>query len=182
MSGHYDPASVVYQATTKQWTIQELTLRSLSDRNIPVICGYKVNFRCPCARHEGMTGSGRRATLSFSTRWRRGVSLSTRPLYPKVNGSQYLLPRRLGRPDSRSGKFGDSKNPLPLLGIKPWFLSRPARSQCHYRETAILTPLWRTLRSLNRASWYTYVRETNKMHTCLNKSFHLDYSRHVSNK
>ena len=141
MSGQYEQASVVYHATSKQSTTQELTLRSFPARTIPVICGYKVNLRCPCALHEGVTGSGSRATLNFSTRWRRVVSLSSRPLYPKVNGSHYPLPTRLGRPDSRSGQFGDSKNPLPLLGIKPRFLSRPARSQCLSSESAILTPL-----------------------------------------
>jgi hypothetical protein len=168
MSGQYDPASVVYHATPEQWTIQELTL-SLPARTIPVICGYKINLRCPCARHEVMTGCG-------------VVRLSTRPLYSKVNGPHYPLPRRLGRPERRSGQFGDSKNPLPLLGIKPQFLSRPGRSQCPYSASAILTPLWRTLHSLNHASWYTHVRKTNKMHTFLNNSYHLDYPRHVSNK
>jgi hypothetical protein len=38
------------------------------------------------------------------------------------------------------------------------------------------------LHSLNRASWYTYVRKTNKMHTFLNTLFQLDYPRHVSNR
>jgi len=38
------------------------------------------------------------------------------------------------------------------------------------------------LRSLNRASWYTYVGKTNKMHTFLNNLFHLIYPWHVSSK
>jgi hypothetical protein len=141
MSRQYDQASVVYLASSKQRTTRELTLRSLPARTIPVICGYKVNLRCPCALHEGVTGSASRATLNFSTRWRRVVSLSSRPLYPRVNGSHYPLPTRLGRPESRSGQFGDSKSSLPLLGIKPRFLSRPARSQCLISKPAILTQL-----------------------------------------
>ena len=36
--------------------------------------------------------------------------------------------------------------------------------------------------SLGRASWYTHVRKTNKMHIfCLNNLFHFDFTRHVSN-
>ena len=38
------------------------------------------------------------------------------------------------------------------------------------------------LHSPNRASWYTYMRNTNKMHTFLNNLFHLIYRQHVSNK
>jgi hypothetical protein len=112
-SGQYDQASVVYHATSEQRKTRELTLKTLPARTIPVICGYKVNLRCPCALHEAVTGNASRATLNFSTRWRRVVSLSSRPLYPKVNGSHYPLPTRLGRPESRSGQFGDSKSPLP---------------------------------------------------------------------
>ena len=40
---------------------------------------------------------------------------------------------------------------------------------------------WKTLHSLNRASWYIYVRKTNKMHTFLSNLFRLIYPRHVSN-
>jgi hypothetical protein len=35
---------------------------------------------------------------------------------------------------------------------------------------------------VDRASWYAYVRKTNKTHTFLNNLFHLDYPAHVSNK
>jgi hypothetical protein len=31
----------------------------------------------------------------------------------------YPLDGRLGRPQSRSGRYGEEKNPLPLLGIEP---------------------------------------------------------------
>ena len=41
-SGQYDPASVVSNATSKQ-CIQELTVRSLPIRNIPLIFSFKVN-------------------------------------------------------------------------------------------------------------------------------------------
>jgi hypothetical protein len=40
----------------------------------------------------------------------------------------YADPRRLGWSESRISQFGEAKYPLPLLGIKPRFLSRPARS------------------------------------------------------
>jgi hypothetical protein len=37
------------------------------------------------------------------------------------------------------------------------------------------------LHSLNRASWHTYLRKTNKMHTLPYNLFHLIYPQHVSN-
>jgi len=42
--------------------------------------------------------------------------------------------------------------------------------------------IYYSLHSVNRGSWHTYVRKTNRMHTFLNNLFHLIYPRHVSNK
>jgi hypothetical protein len=36
--------------------------------------------------------------------------------------------RRLGGPQKRSGRYGEENNPLPLPGIEPRFLGRPAHS------------------------------------------------------
>jgi hypothetical protein len=46
------------------------------------------------------------------------VSFTPLPLYPPGIESPYLLYRRLGRPQSRSGRRGEEKN-LPLPGIEP---------------------------------------------------------------
>ena len=40
--------------------------------------------------------------------------------------------------------------------------------------------LTHSLHCMNRASWYTHVTKTNKMHTFLNNLFHLNYPRNVS--
>jgi len=52
--------------------------------------------------------------LNFSTRWRWVVSFTTRPLYP-----QYPLDRRLGGPQSQSGRGGEEKNPSPCRKQNP---------------------------------------------------------------
>jgi hypothetical protein len=39
------------------------------------------------------------------------VSFSPRPLYPRGNWTRYPLDRRLGGPQSRSGHYGEEKNP-----------------------------------------------------------------------
>jgi hypothetical protein len=52
--------------------------------------------------------------LDLGTRWRWVVSLTPRPLYPR-----YPLDRRLGGPQSRSGRSGEEKNLLPLPEIEP---------------------------------------------------------------
>jgi hypothetical protein len=40
----------------------------------------------------------------------------------------YTLHRRLGGPQSQSGRFGEERNIWPLPAIDPWFLGRPSRS------------------------------------------------------
>jgi hypothetical protein len=68
-------------------------------------------------RHEGVLRSGCIAPRSdLGTRWRWGVSLTPRPLYPQGKSPWYLLDRRLGGPQSRSGRGGEEKNSQPL----PW--------------------------------------------------------------
>jgi hypothetical protein len=40
-------------------------------------------------------------------------------LYPRGKDPGYPLDRMLGGPQSRSGRRGKKKNPLPLSGIEP---------------------------------------------------------------
>jgi hypothetical protein len=46
------------------------------------------------------------------------VSFTHQPLYPQGNSPRYLLDRRLGGPQSRSGRGGEEKNSQPsqILG------------------------------------------------------------------
>jgi hypothetical protein len=47
---------------------------------------------------------------------------------PQGKRPWYPLDRRLGGPQSRSGRGGEEKNSRPLSGIEPWNPDRPARS------------------------------------------------------
>jgi hypothetical protein len=57
--------------------------------------------------------------LELGTRWRRVVSFKPRQLYPQRKSTWYPLDRRLGEPQSRSGRGGEEKNSLPLPGPEP---------------------------------------------------------------
>jgi hypothetical protein len=55
--------------------------------------------------------------LDLSTSWRWVVNFTPRPLYPQGKGPRYPLDRRLGGPQSRSGRFGEVKILTPT-GIR----------------------------------------------------------------
>jgi len=57
-------------------------------------------------------GSGGIATrvLDLGNRWRWVVSSTPRPLYPQGRSPCYPLDKRLGGPQSRSGRGGEEKN------------------------------------------------------------------------
>jgi len=46
------------------------------------------------------------------------VSFTTLPLYPRGKSPRYLLDRKSGGPQSRSGHGGEEKNSQPLHGIE----------------------------------------------------------------
>jgi hypothetical protein len=54
--------------------------------------------------------------LDIGTRWRWVVSFTPWPLYPQGKSLLYPLDRRLGEPQSRSGRGGEEKNSLPTAG------------------------------------------------------------------
>jgi hypothetical protein len=56
--------------------------------------------------------------LDVGTRWRLVVSFTSRPLYPQGKSPWYPLSRRLGWPQSRSGRDGEEKNSHPLPGLE----------------------------------------------------------------
>jgi hypothetical protein len=61
------------------------------------------------------------------------VSFTPRPLYPQGKSPWYPLDRKLGEPQSRSGRGGEEKNSQPPPAIEPSNLDRPARSPALYR-------------------------------------------------
>jgi hypothetical protein len=65
----------------------------------------------------------------LGTRWRWVVSFTPMPLCRRGKSLRYPLERRLGRPQSRSGRCGGEKN-LALPEIES---GRPARSPSLYR-------------------------------------------------
>jgi hypothetical protein len=62
-------------------------------------------------RHESVWRSGCIGPhfLHLGTSWRWVVSFTPLPLYPQGKSPQYLLDRRLGGPQSRSGWRGEEK-------------------------------------------------------------------------
>jgi hypothetical protein len=47
--------------------------------------------------------------LDLGTSWRRVVSFTPQPLYPRGKSLRYQLDRRLGGPQSRFGRHGEEK-------------------------------------------------------------------------
>jgi hypothetical protein len=71
--------------------------------------------------------------FDLGTRWRWVVSFAPRPLNPQGKSPWYPLDRRLGGPQSRSGRGGEEKNSQSLPGMEPKNPDRPARSPALYR-------------------------------------------------
>jgi hypothetical protein len=57
--------------------------------------------------------------LDLGTSWRWVVNFTPRPLYPRGKRPGYPLDRRLGGPQSRSGRFGEEKNSWPCRDSNP---------------------------------------------------------------
>jgi hypothetical protein len=89
------------------WRIDDVPEREV---NLKVNLSTCFNW---APHHEGIFGSGVIAPhiLDFGTRWRWVVSFTPRLWYP--------LDRRLGGPQSRSGRGGEEKNSQNLPGLEP---------------------------------------------------------------
>jgi hypothetical protein len=84
----------------------------------------RVKLSLCWTKHHAMKafrGSGGIAPciIDHGTRWRWVVGFTPRPLYPHGKSPWYPLDRRLGGPQSRSGRGGEEKNSQPPPGIEP---------------------------------------------------------------
>jgi hypothetical protein len=108
---------------------------------------WEVRWSCPCAltEHHAMKayweseGTAPRI-LDLATRWRWVVSFVPQPLYPQGKSPWYPLDRRLGGPQSRSGRGGDEKNSQTLPGLEPPIIQSVAQ-RCTTELSRLLTPL-----------------------------------------
>jgi hypothetical protein len=71
----------------------------------------------PMKTYWGSGGIARRI-LDFGIRWRWTISFTPWPLYPQGKSHWYPLGRRLGVPQSRSGRGGEEKNSQTPPGIE----------------------------------------------------------------
>jgi hypothetical protein len=92
-------------------------------RNIVVTQGNVQLSLCLTKHHAMKTYWGNGGTapciLDLGTTWRWVVSFTSRPLYPQGKYPWYPLDRKLGEPQSRSGRGGEEKNSQPPPGIEP---------------------------------------------------------------
>jgi hypothetical protein len=103
-----------------------VSLRSISILFSHLRLGLKQNVKLSLCfnyapRHESVLGEWRHISThcDLDTRWMWVVSFTPRPLYPLGKSPWYPLDRRLGGPQSRSGRGGEEKNSQPPPGIEP---------------------------------------------------------------
>jgi hypothetical protein len=65
--------------------------------------------------------------INLNTRWKWMVSFTPRPLCTQGKSPWYPLDRRLGGPQSRSGRGGEEKNSEPLPGLLPTIIQPVAQ-------------------------------------------------------
>jgi hypothetical protein len=101
-------------------------------RQKSVLClpDYHTSFYAICSsflalRHEGVWGSGciDPYFLDLRISWRWVVSFTTWPLYSRGKNPRYSLDRRLGGPQSQSGRRGEEKILDPTGTRTPTFRS-----------------------------------------------------------
>jgi hypothetical protein len=85
---------------------------------------YEVKLYLCLTKHHAIKtywlgGSIPPPIIGLGIRWRWVVSFTPQPLYPRGKRPWYPLDRRLGGPQSRSGRGGEEKNSQPLLEIEP---------------------------------------------------------------
>jgi hypothetical protein len=108
-------------------------------------------------RHEDLWGSGciYPYFLDLSTSWRWVLSFATQPLYPRGKNPWYPLDRRLGGPQSQSGRYGEVKirdptgtrtltprSSSPCLVTIHTALSWLFPNLCIHQSTLVLYMIW----------------------------------------
>jgi hypothetical protein len=93
-------------------------------------------------RHEGALGNGGISPriLDLGTRWRWVVSFTPQPLYSQGKDPWYPLDRRLGGPQSRSGRCGEKKNSQPPPELEPPII-QPVARRCTTELSRLLSLL-----------------------------------------
>jgi hypothetical protein len=116
--------------------------------------------------------------LDLCTRWMWAVSFTPGPLYPQGKSPRYPLNRRLGGPQSRSGRGGEEKNSQPLPGFEAPIIQPVARRYttelsglCAVRSSEMLASCHITTRCQNPEdrNLNLHCRENIK---CIQSSFH----------
>jgi hypothetical protein len=99
-------------AAMKVWTSRRVIIIE-KGKVVPVL-----NY---APRHEGVLGEWMHSSTHFDLgiTWRWVVSFTPRPLYPKGKIPWYPLDRRLCGPQSRSGRSGEEKIPIPRQESNP---------------------------------------------------------------
>jgi hypothetical protein len=95
----------------RSWTLQYKYLRLVKGKGkfVPVLLTEHHAIKA----YWGNGGISPRI-LDLGTRWRWVVSFTQRPLYTQGKSPWYPLDRRMGGPQSRSGRRGVEKNSQPL--------------------------------------------------------------------
>jgi hypothetical protein len=96
-------------------------------------------------------------SLYLITRWRWVVTFMHLPLYRRRKSPRYPLHRRLGGPQSRSGRCGEDINFLPLTGI-----------ELEPSSPKFIIQIWHN--KLNRNSWSWLAYEKLQGHQILRTS------------
>jgi hypothetical protein len=118
----------IMKATLLWWERDDKSLQIL------YLCFLLTEYHAMRAYWESRGISPR--ILDHGTRWRWVVSFTPWPLYPQGNNPWHLLGRRLGGPQSRSGRGGEKKNSQTLPGLEP-----PIMQPITKRYTIVLSRL-----------------------------------------
>jgi hypothetical protein len=88
--------------------------------------------------------------LDLGTNWRWVVSFTSLPLYPRRKSPGYLMDRRLGGPQSRSGRRGEEKFLDPTGPYTPYTdCAIPAHQiSCKYNELTVADDIQRVVQQL----------------------------------
>jgi hypothetical protein len=112
----FDPLWVVPISTMPSITVTWwVSCCRLSDNPYLLTCKKKVKLSLCSTNsvllHEGVWGSAciDPHFLDLGTSWRWVVRFTPLPLYPRGKSPRYPSDRRLGGPQSRSGRFGEEK-------------------------------------------------------------------------